>query len=60
MRSWALRIFDAATISMALVILRVLPMLAICVLISFPTAIVPPIKLESVLDRPVYLAGHQL
>ncbi|GAA0701543.1 hypothetical protein GCM10009104_33500 [Marinobacterium maritimum] len=55
-----MRIFDAATISMALVILRVLLILAICVLISFPTAIVPPIKLDSVLDRPVLLAGHLL
>src|SRR5512139_2020895 len=42
MRSCALRILDAATISMALVILRVFSTLLILVRISFPAAIVAP------------------
>jgi hypothetical protein len=40
MRFWAFRIFDAATISIALVIFRVFLMLAIWVRISFAPAIV--------------------
>src|SRR5512139_769603 len=42
MRSCALRILDAATISMAFVILRVFSTLLILVRISFPAAIVAP------------------
>ncbi len=45
MRSCALRILDAATISMALVILRVFSTLLILVRISFPAAIVAPYQL---------------
>ena len=39
MRSWARRILLAATISIALVIFRVLPMELICVRISFAPGI---------------------
>src|ERR1700730_12714310 len=57
MRSWAFFIFEAATISIALVILRVFCTLLILLRISFEPAIANPIPLEGAVFLEVFDGG---